>query len=196
MVRQLLSMALVGGLLAVTVALGRVNQERADRKADDETAVAARPAPELPKGAEWVQGGPLKLADLRGRVAVLHFWTNGCVNCTHNYPVYRSWQDRYAGKDVTIIGVHTPEFAWEAPAQRVRARAKENGLKFPIVLDPDNKVWTAWGNQYWPSIYLIDRSGQVRYRWQGELHPATADGRRFARRIDELLAEKASEIAP
>jgi thiol-disulfide isomerase/thioredoxin len=189
MMRQVLAMALIGGLLAVTVALGRYNQGRADH-GDDETAAAARPGPELPEGAEWVQGGPLKLADLRGRVVVLHFWTNGCINCIHNYPVYRSWQEKYAGKDLTILGVHTPEFAWEAPAARVRSKARDNGLKFPIVLDPDNKIWRAWGNRYWPSIYLIDKSGQVRYRWEGELHLDTAAGKRFARRVDELLAEK------
>jgi peroxiredoxin len=160
-------------------------------EADDDNAVDATPAPEFPKGAEWVQGGPLKLADLRGRVVVLTFWTNGCINCIRNYPVYRAWQKKYAGKDLTIIGVHTPEFAWEAPARRVRAKAKENDLKFPIVLDPDNQVWKAWGNRYWPSIYLIDKSGQVRYRWEGELHLDDAAGRRFARHIDELLlAEK------
>jgi peroxiredoxin len=158
--------------------------------ADDDDAASATPAPEFPKEAEWVQGGPLKLADLRGRVVVLHFWTNGCINCIHNYPVYRAWQEKYAGKDLTLIGVHTPEFAWEAPARRVRAKAKENGLKFPILLDPDNQVWNAWGNRFWPSIYLIDKSGKVRYRWEGELHLDAAAGKRFARHLDELLAEK------
>jgi peroxiredoxin len=183
--------ALGGALLAWT---GRprlaLNMVEAAAEADDGTAVTATPAPEFPAGVEWLQGGPLKLADLRGRVTVLHFWTNGCVNCIHNYPTYRAWQEKYAGKEVTIVGVHTPEFDREAPAERVRDRAKANGLKFPIVLDDKARVWKAWGNRYWPAVYLIDRKGRVRYRWEGELHLDTAAGKRFAAHIDELLAEK------
>jgi peroxiredoxin len=152
--------------------------------------VPARPAPEFPGGLEWLQSKPLKLADLRGRVVVVHFWTNGCINCIRNYPAYRDWQTRYAGKGVTIVGVHTPEFRSEAPAARVRARARENGLKFPLVLDRGARVWRAWGNRYWPTIYLVDKKGRVRYRWEGEIHLDTAAGRGFARHIDELLAEK------
>ena len=149
----------------------------------------AQPAPEFFPGSEWVNGGPLKLADLRGRVVILHFWTNGCINCIHNYPAYRSWQAKYDAKKVTIIGVHTPEFDWEAAAKRVKAKAEENGLKFPIVLDPEGKAWRAWGNRYWPTVYLVDRKGQVRYGWEGELHLDTAEGKHFAAHLDELLAE-------
>ena len=147
-------------------------------------------APEFPDGAEWVQGGPLRLDDLRGRVVVLHFWTNGCSNCIHNYPVYREWQQTYAKKDITLIGVHTPEFAWEAPAEKVRSKARENGLTFPIVLDRNNTIWAAWSNRYWPAIYLIDKRGGVRHRWEGELHLDTREGKQFAAHIDELLAER------
>jgi thiol-disulfide isomerase/thioredoxin len=159
-------------------------------EAEDGVTVPAVAAPEFPEGVQWVQGGPLNFADLRGRVTVLHFWTNGCINCIHNYPTYRAWQEKYADKEVTLVGVHTPEFRWEAPAERVRQKARANGLKFPIVLDTGSRIWEAWGNRYWPSVYLIDRQGRVRYRWEGELHLDTAAGRRFARHIDELLAEK------
>jgi thiol-disulfide isomerase/thioredoxin len=146
--------------------------------------------PEFPPGLLWVQTEPLKLADLRGRVVVVHFWTFGCINCIRNYPVYKAWQEKYAGKGVTIIGVHTPEFAHEADVARIRAKARENGLKFPIVVDNDSRVWKSWGNHFWPSIYLVDKKGHVRYRWEGELHLQDKDGRQFASRIDELLAEK------
>jgi peroxiredoxin len=147
-------------------------------------------APEVPDGLKWVQGGPLKLADLRGRVCVIHFWTNGCVNCIHNYPVYRAWQEKYDARKVAIVGIHTPEFGWEAAAERVKKKAAENGLKFPIVLDPESKVWNAWHNRYWPSIYLVDKKGRVRRRWEGELHLDTEDGKRFALQIDDLLNER------
>jgi peroxiredoxin len=147
-------------------------------------------APEFPAKAEWVQGGPLKMAELRGKVVVLHFWTNGCINCIHNYPTYRAWQKQYAGKGLTLVGVHTPEFAVEAPTKRVLTKAKQNALEFPIVLDNDGAIWKDWGNRYWPAIYLVDRKGKVRHRWEGELHLKTAEGKAFAAHIDELLAEK------
>ena len=156
----------------------------------DGTAVTPTPAPEFPKEIEWAQGGPLTLADLKGRVVVLHFWTNGCINCIRNYPAYRAWQGQYPGKDVTIVGVHTPEFDREAPAERVRAKAKANGLQFPVVLDDKARVWKAWGNRYWPTVYLVDQKGRVRYHWEGELHLDTAAGKRFAGNIDDLLAER------
>lgn len=108
--------------------------------ADDGTAVLPYTPPEFPSTAEWVQGGPVRLGNLHGRVAVVHFWTNGYVNCIHNYPVYRSWQEQYAGKGVTILGVHTPEFDWEAPAERVRTKVRDNRLTFPVVLDTGGTI--------------------------------------------------------
>jgi thiol-disulfide isomerase/thioredoxin len=186
----MLTLFCVGAALAGVRGWAAWSEGGDPKETDDGTALAPQAAPEFPREAEWVQGGPLKLEDLKGRVVVVHFWTNGCINCIHNYPVYRAWQKKYAAKDVTIIGVHTPEFAWEAPARRVRNKARDNDLKFPIVLDSESRIWNAWGNRYWPSIYLIDKTGRVRYRWEGELHTTAAAGKRFAMRIDELLAEK------
>ena len=91
---------------------------------------------------------------------------------------------------MTIIGVHTPELANEADADRIRAKASANGLEFPIAIDNDSRVWKSWDNHYWPSIYLIDKKGRVRHHWDGELNLETAEGGQFASRIDELLAEK------
>jgi peroxiredoxin len=182
-----LAAVLAGGAWAL--ARGRSGPATGEA-ADDGTAVRPFAAPEFPAKAVWVQGGPLAPADLRGKVAVVHFWTNGCVNCAHNYPVYKAWQEHYDARKVTIVGVHTPEFDREAPAERVRAVARANGLKFPIVLDNDKAVWNAWGNHYWPAIYLVDKRGRARYRWEGELHLDTNAGKAFARHIDELLAEE------
>jgi thiol-disulfide isomerase/thioredoxin len=173
------------GILALAGAIARAHPRWAPPAGPDPKA-----APEFPDKAEWVQAGPLKLGDLRGRVVVVHFWTNGCINCIHNYPVYRAWQKRYAGKGVTIIGVHTPEFKWEAAPARVRARARANGLAFPIVLDNDAAIWRRWENRFWPAIYLVDRKGRVRHLWEGELDLQTAEGKAFAAHIDELLAEE------
>jgi thiol-disulfide isomerase/thioredoxin len=132
----------------------------------------------------------LKLANLRGRVVIVHFWTFGCINCIHNYPVYKAWQEKYAGHAVTLIGVHTPEFTSEADVTRVRAKARANGLKFPIAIDNDGRIWNSWDTHAWPSIYLIDKQGRVRFNWEGELHLENEEARQFASRIDDLLAEK------
>jgi thiol-disulfide isomerase/thioredoxin len=145
-------------------------------------------APEFAPGTQWLQSKPLTLASLRGQVAVVHFWTFACANCIHNYPAYKAWQEKYAGKGVTIIGIHRPEFRYEADAKQVQAKADKNGLKFPIAIDNDGANWKNWDNHYWPSIYLVDKTGAVRHRWEGELGD---DGyKKVTGQIDELLAEQ------
>src|ERR1700722_20570214 len=122
----LLLVAVLGGVLAwdrlwpsqsVTM-----NSEANARTAASQGEPA--PAPEFPKDTQWVQSAPLKLGELHGQVVIVHFWTFGCINCIHNYPVYRAWQEKYADKGVTIIGVHTPEFSHEAEINSVRAEAR------------------------------------------------------------------------
>lgn len=147
-------------------------------------------APDFAPRTQWLQSQPLTLEKLRGQVVVVHFWTFGCVNCIHNYPAYKAWHEKYAGKGVTVVGIHTPEFGHEADLERVRAKAEQNGLKFPIAVDNDQQNWKNWQNNYWPSIYLIDKKGQVRHRWEGELG-SDGKGELLVREwIEELLAEK------
>ena len=148
------------------------------------------PAPEFPKDAVWVQGSAVKLSEPKGNVTVVHFWTNGCINCIRNYPLYRAWGDRYKGKPLRLVGIHTPEFASEAPAATVKAKLAANKLTFPVVLDTDQGIWRAWQNRYWPCIYLVDKAGKVRHRWEGELHLKTPEEAKIAEHIETLLAEK------
>jgi thiol-disulfide isomerase/thioredoxin len=194
MFRKWMVVVLLAAAVGIPLALTRGRIHRAAMEALGTSAWAGdahrATAPEFPPGIPWVQTEPLKLAELRGQVVVVHFWTFGCINCIHNYPVYKAWQEKYAGKKVTIIGVHTPEFTNEADVARVRAKVRENGFKFPIAIDNDSRIWKNWDNHAWPSIYLVDKKGQVRYRWEGELHLRDQEGRQFASRIDELLAEK------
>jgi len=151
----------------------------------------AAPAPELRDVTDWVNTQPLKLSDLRGRVVALHFFAFGCSNCVNNQPHYKDWHKRYAGKDVTVLGIHTPETARERDVENLRADAKTRGLEYPIAVDGKASNWTAWSNHMWPSVYLIDRRGYVRYWWYGELNWQGAEGEAWMRsRIDELLAEK------
>jgi peroxiredoxin len=146
-------------------------------------------APEFPKGAQWLQSKPLLMSALRGQVVVVHFWTRACVNCQSNYAVYKRWQEQYAGKPLKIVGVHTPEFDYEADPAGVQQTLEKQGLKYAVVIDNDKRIWKSWQNEYWPCIYLVDKKGRVRYHWDGELHLDNVQDRRFTAHIDELLAE-------
>ncbi len=180
----------VGAIALVVAALLFAQRQDTSAEADGPEKVE-RVAPEFTPGAEWLQSKPLTMASLRGRVVVVHFWTFGCINCIHNYPAYKGWQKQFADKAVTLVGIHTPESKGEADPKRVRARAEENDLKFPILLDNDGQNWRNWKNRYWPSVYLIDKKGQVRFRWEGELDGGKIKGEDLIRRkIDDLLAEK------
>jgi peroxiredoxin len=149
------------------------------------------PAPELQGIEEWINAKPMAWKDLKGQVVVLHFWTFGCINCIHNYPCYAGWHEDFAGKGVTIIGVHTPESDGEKKIEAVRKKVKDNGMKYAVAVDSEGKTWAAWGNRWWPSIYLIDKKGSVRYRWDGELNWNKVKGEEVLRKkIKELLAEK------
>lgn len=155
-------------------------------RSDEPKAV---PAPEFTGVTAWVNTPPLKLADQKGRVVILHFWTNGCINCINNYPHYRAWQTKYKdAKDVWMVGVHTPEFAAEKDVDRIKTRMTKNQLTFSVAVDNDGKTWRAWGNRYWPCVYIIDKTGNVRLRWEGELGDAGA--KKLTALIDELRDEK------
>jgi peroxiredoxin len=148
------------------------------------------PAPEFRGVTEWINSDPLTMAKLRGKVVLVHFWTNGCYNCKNNYPHYKAWQERYAGKDVVIVGIHTPETPGERDVDRIKAQAAKHGLKFPIAVDNDRSNWNAWNNRYWPTVYVVDRQGRVRYGWEGELNYKGATGEETVRRlVDSLLLE-------
>ncbi|MFM1902477.1 MAG: Thiol-disulfide oxidoreductase YkuV, partial [Planctomycetota bacterium] len=148
-------------------------------------------APELIDSGAWINSEPVSLEDLAGRVVVVHFYACGCINCIHNYPVYLDWSRRFRDKDVTIIGIHTPETAAEADHAHVRTQAAEAGFYFPVLIDTDKANWEAWGNSMWPSVYLIDKRGRLRFFWPGELRWQGATGDAWmAERIEELLRER------
>jgi cytochrome c biogenesis protein CcdA/thiol-disulfide isomerase/thioredoxin len=137
---------------------------------DDLGLPDAGPAPEL-RGvtAEFNTGGePLTLASLRGRVVLLDFWTYSCVNCLRTIPELTGLDARYRAAGLTVLGVHTPEFAFEADPGNVGRAVRELGIRYPVVLDPDFATWDAFRNVYWPTTYLIDRDGRVRDLHVGE----------------------------
>jgi len=147
-------------------------------------------APELVDSGEWLNSEPLTLESLAGKVVVLHFYAFGCINCIRNYPTYVEWQERFRGKNVAIVGIHTPETDAERDAARVREKAEDAGFTFPVLIDTAKTNWNAWGNSMWPSVYLVDKRGYLRHFWPGELKWQGATGDAWMReRIEELLSE-------
>ena len=128
-------------------------------------------APDFTGNQEWFntpEGSGLSLADLRGRVVLVDFWTYTCINCIRTFPALKEWDRLYRDTGLTIVGVHTPEFAFERKASNVREAIDQNALAYPVAQDNDYATWNAWGNQFWPAKYLIDAQGRVRYTHFGE----------------------------
>jgi cytochrome c biogenesis protein CcdA/thiol-disulfide isomerase/thioredoxin len=126
------------------------------------------PAPPLAGGGDWFNSQPLTMQKLRGKVVLVDFWTYSCINCLRTLPHLEAWDARYRKAGLVIVGVHTPEFAFEHVASNVAAATKRLGVRYPVVQDNDYRIWNAYGNQYWPAEYLIDRRGQVRHAHFGE----------------------------
>jgi peroxiredoxin len=147
-------------------------------------------APELIAATgEWLNGSASPDHRER-RVTAVHFFANGCINCQRNYEHYRSWDKLFRDQGLVIVGIHTPETKAEYDVGLLKRRVAEAGFQFPILVDNEKKNWSAWGNSMWPSVYLIDQQGRIRYWWYGELNWQGADGeKRMRARIAELLAE-------
>ncbi len=124
-------------------------------------------APDFAPGA-WINSPPLHIESLRGRVVLTDIWDFTCINCIRTLPYLAEWHRRYAERGLTIVGVHSPEFAFAKDRQQVEAAARRFGLDYPIVLDNDYETWTAYANRYWPAHYLIDANGYIRYSQFGE----------------------------
>ena len=125
-------------------------------------------APDFAGNDRWFNSEPLDLERLRGRVVLVDFWTYTCINCIRTFPYLKAWDGRYRDDGLTIVGVHTPEFAFEREADNVREAIVQSGLRYPVAQDNAYATWYAWGNQYWPAKYLIDARGRVRYAHFGE----------------------------
>jgi cytochrome c biogenesis protein CcdA/thiol-disulfide isomerase/thioredoxin len=125
-------------------------------------------APELQGIAGWINSQPLSLQALRGRVVLIDFWTYSCINCLRTLPHVKAWDQAYRDDGLTIIGVHSPEFAFERVPDNVRTAVRKLGIRYPVALDNDFTTWTAYANEYWPAKYLVDRGGRVRYFHFGE----------------------------
>ncbi|HTC47904.1 MAG TPA: redoxin domain-containing protein [Candidatus Aquilonibacter sp.] len=123
-------------------------------------------APEI--GRVWLNSTPLSFHQLRGRVVLVDFWDYTCVNCIRTLPYVQAWHERYRDKGLTVIGVHTPEFTFAQYESNVERGVREFGLTYPIVVDSNREIWKAFANRYWPTKYLLDKEGYLRYGHFGE----------------------------
>jgi cytochrome c biogenesis protein CcdA/thiol-disulfide isomerase/thioredoxin len=113
-------------------------------------------------------GKPLSISSLRGKVVLVDFWTYSCINCQRTLPHVEAWYSRYAKDGFVVVGVHTPEFAFEHVVSNVRAEAAALGVRYPVAIDDNYATWNAYDNEYWPADYLIDAQGNVRHVHFGE----------------------------
>jgi thiol-disulfide isomerase/thioredoxin len=141
-------------------------------------------APALAAG-DWINSAPLKLNELRGRVVLIEFWTFGCYNCRNTLPFVKSWHERYQAKGLTVIGVHSPEFDEERKVDSLRREVMFLGIRYAVVTDNDYQTWSAYHVEAWPTTFLLDKQGRIRWMHVGEGGYDEAE-----RLIQRLLAEE------
>jgi cytochrome c biogenesis protein CcdA/thiol-disulfide isomerase/thioredoxin len=148
-------------------------------------------APDFAGIDHWLNSQPLTMAGLRGKVVLVDFWTYSCINCIRTLPYTESWYQKYAAEGLVIVGVHTPEFAFEHDASNVQAAISRFGITYPVAQDNEYGTWNAYGNSYWPADYLIDANGHVRATHDGEGDYNTTEAE-----IRSLLAEAGANGLP
>ena len=144
-------------------------------------------APELAKISGYINADGVSLADLKGKVVLVDFWTYSCINCIRTIPYLNAWHEKYADKGLAIVGVHTPEFEFEKDYDNVKAAVEKFGIKYPVAQDNEKGTWKAYENRYWPRKYLVDNEGYIRYDHIGEGSYAETE-----KVIQSLLAERAA----
>ncbi|MGB6683490.1 MAG: cytochrome c biogenesis protein DipZ [Candidatus Acidiferrum sp.] len=181
-----------------------IEQELLDRfrpvayaKASDSAAEASAtvtldnegPFPSLDGAVKWLNSPPLKRKDLKGKVVVIDFWTYSCINCLRSIPYVEAWSEKYKNDGLVVIGVHTPEFAFEKDPANVVKSLTDLKITYPVAVDSNYAIWKAFNNQYWPAHYFIDANGTIRYHHFGEGKYAESE-----EVIQQLLREKNSGL--
>lgn len=185
-IRRVLGVLVLGGVVAIAMGVdtglltrlslsgtNRIEQSLLDRfrggaaKSGGALAVEGQ-FPSLAGGTLWLNSPPLTPEQLRGKVVLIDFWTYSCINCLRSLPYVKAWAAKYQDQGLVVIGVHSPEFAFEKVPANVRQAVKDLGVTYPVVLDNDLAIWRAFNNEYWPAHYLIDGQGRIRYHSFGE----------------------------
>lgn len=147
--------------------------------------------PPLSGAVEWLNSPPLTAEGLRGKVVLVDFWTYSCINCLRAIPYVRAWAEKYKSQGLVVIGVHSPEFAFEKNLSNVRQATKNLSIDYPVAIDNDFAIWRAFKNQFWPAHYFIDAQGRVRHHHFGE-----GEYDKSERVIQQLLAEAGQGNVP
>ena len=124
--------------------------------------------PSFDGATAWLNSEPLEPAGLRGRVVVVNFWTLTCINWLRQEPYVRAWSHAYRDDGLVVIGVHTPEFSFEHEVDLVRRATETRAIDYPVVVDDDYAIWSAFANHYWPALYFVDADGSIRDQHFGE----------------------------
>jgi len=137
---------------------------------------------------EWINSEPLTVNDLNGKVFLIDMWTFDCWNCYRSFPWLNALEKKYRDQGFQIIGVHTPEFDHEKIPANIKAKAREFKLHHPIMIDNDFSYWRALNNRYWPTFYLVDKSGNIVYRHVGETHEGDRKALALEKKLKQLLS--------
>jgi cytochrome c biogenesis protein CcdA/thiol-disulfide isomerase/thioredoxin len=143
------------------------------------------PMPSLEGAVKWLNSSPLKRDQLKGKIVVIDFWTYSCINCLRSVPYVEAWAQKYKNDGLVVIGVHTPEFAFEKDPANVAKSLVDLKITYPVAIDSDYSIWKAFHNEYWPAHYFIDAAGTIRYHHFGEGKYAESE-----EVIQQLLAER------
>jgi len=147
-------------------------------------ATAPFEAPEFSGITQWLNSEPLTMKQLRGKVILVDFWTYDCINCINTLSHVVQWHDKYKDKGLVVVGVHTPEYAFERKTENVRTALKRFDIRYPVAQDNRYATWNAYNNRYWPAFYLVNKKGQVVYTHFGEGQYEQTEAR-----IQQLLAQ-------
>jgi cytochrome c biogenesis protein CcdA/thiol-disulfide isomerase/thioredoxin len=219
-IRRVLGVAVLAGVAVIALGLDRglltnislastsgVEQSLLDRfqpKAEDKKApammmMAATAAgatagpqtlPDLSGAVAWLNSPPLNAESLKGKVVLVDFWTYSCINCLRTLPYIRAWADKYKDSGLVVIGVHTPEFAFEKDRDNVKQAVSELKITYPVAIDNDRKIWNGFSNSYWPADYLIDGTGRIRFHHFGEGKYDESE-----KEIQDLLKERDGKLS-
>jgi cytochrome c biogenesis protein CcdA/thiol-disulfide isomerase/thioredoxin len=184
------SNAMMGASNAMTGAPGMMMSNKAATQNSDTLPIEGA-LPSISGATEWLNSPPLTTEGLRGKVVLVDFWTYSCINCLRAIPYVRAWAEKYKDQGLVVIGVHSPEFAFEKNVDNVRRAVRDLKIEYPVAIDNAYAIWRAFGNQYWPAHYFIDAEGRIRHHHFGE-----GDYEESEQAIRALLAETGkSEVA-
>ena len=160
--------SLAAACLTSTAVPGISGEAARDQGTPFAVAAVQGAAPNFTGISNWFNSAPLNIADLRGKVVLVDFWTYGCVNCVNTLPHVTALYSKYKDRGLVVVGIHTPEFPFERSASNVQAALKRHGITYPVAQDNDSQTWNAYRNQYWPAQYIVDQSGKIVFQHDGE----------------------------